>query len=349
MKKIPGIALCLAIALPSWLLGRAFPLIGGPVTAIVAGILISLFFPKLINFQFGKDITLGEGVKFTSKKLLQYSIVLLGFDMNLYNIINAGRMSLLVMAFTFLTVFLMAFFAGKALKLSGNTTILIGVGTSICGGSAIAAVAPVIKAEDEDVTRAISTIFLFNLIAVFVFPALGRLMGMGDISFGIWAGTAINDTSWVVADETERRNAAGNNTALNFATIVKLTRTLMIVPIALVLAIYTAKKSESKEAGSINFVKVFPWFVLLFMAAAIANTFLNIAPDTSATLFQIGKFIIIMAMAAIGLNTNLRSLFANGVKPLVLGLFCWLTVALVSIAVLSYTESIASSSVVLPD
>ena len=334
MKKIPGIIFCFAIALPAWFLGRIFPLIGGPVSAILAGILISLFFPRLIKFEFGKGFAFAEGLKFTSKKLLQYSIILLGFDMNLFNIINAGRMSLAVMAFTFPAVFLMAFFAGRMLKLSGNTTVLIGVGTSICGGSAIAAVAPVIRAEDEDVTRAISTIFLFNIMAVFIFPALGRFMGMEDVNFGIWAGTAINDTSSVVAAGSAWSNSAGNNTALYFAAIVKLTRTLMIVPITLVLAIYTAGKSKKEGQGNFNFFRVFPWFVLFFMAAAIANTFLNPPPGLSSALFQTGKFVIIMAMAAIGLNTNLKSLFSNGLRPLVLGCFCWLTVALVSIAVL---------------
>ncbi|MCL2832876.1 MAG: YeiH family protein [Treponema sp.] len=340
MKKLPGILLCLAIAAPAWFLGKQVPLIGGPVAAIVAGILISLFFPGLIKLKFGRDFGFTDGLKFTSKKLLQYSIVLLGFDMNLFNILRAGQMSLTVMAFTFTAVFFAAFLAGRAFKLSGNTTVLIGVGTSICGGSAIAAVAPVIRAEDEDVTRAISTIFLFNLAAVFIFPPLGRLLGMDDINFGIWAGTAVNDTSSVVAAATSWSNAAGSNTALNFATIVKLTRTLMIVPVTLVLAIYTARKSKNADKGNFSFVKVFPWFVLFFMAAAIINTFLNLPPQVSSFLFQTGKFVIIMAMAAIGLNTSLKSLFAHGVKPLLLGMVCWLTVGVVALIVLKFSPGL---------
>jgi len=334
LKKIPGIVICLAIAFLAWLFGRTFPLIGGPVTAIVSGILISSIFPGLVKKEFSKKISFNDGVKFTSKKLLQYSIVLLGFDMNLYNILNVGRLSLTVMAFTFLAVFLAAYAAGKLLKLTGNTVTLIGVGTSICGGSAIAAVAPVIRANDEDVTRAISTIFLFNLTAVFIFPVLGRLMGMDDTNFGIWAGTAINDTSSVVAAATAWSNASGNNYALNFATIVKLTRTLMIVPITLVLAIYTSGKIKNSESGKFSFVKVFPCFVLFFMAAAVINTYAPVPAAISSGLFQTGKFIIIMAMAAIGLNTNLGSLFANGIKPLVLGLLCWMTVAVTTIIAL---------------
>jgi uncharacterized integral membrane protein (TIGR00698 family) len=336
MSKLFGILLCFAIALPSWYLGRVFPLIGGPITAILAGILISLLMPKLLKIKFGNKFSFAEGIKFTSKKLLQYSIILLGFEMNLFNILKVGSMSLAVMGFTFITVFTMAFFAGKILKLSGNTTVLIGVGTSICGGSAIAAVAPIIRAEDEDVTRAISTIFLFNIIAVFIFPILGRVMGMDDTTFGIWAGTAINDTSSVVAAGTAWSDTAGNNTALRVATIVKLTRTLMIVPIALALALYTANKLKDKGTGDFKFAKVFPWFVLFIIAAAILNTFLSFPPGVSSSLVQIGKFGIIMAMAAIGLNTNLKSLVSHGIKPIVLGCLCWFSVLLVSLVVLRF-------------
>jgi uncharacterized integral membrane protein (TIGR00698 family) len=309
---------------------------GGPITAILAGILISLLLPKLLKIKFGKGFSFAEGVKFTSKKMLQYSIILLGFEMNLFNILKVGSMSLAVMGFTFVTVFIVAFFAGHILKLSGNTTVLIGVGTSICGGSAIAAVAPIIRAEDEDVTRAISTIFLFNIIAVFIFPVLGRVMGMDDTSFGIWAGTAVNDTSSVVAAGTAWSDRVGNNTALAFATIVKLTRTLMIVPIALVLALYTANKLKGKGTGDFNFAKVFPWFVLFFIAAAILNTFLSFPAGVSSVLVQICKFGIIMAMAAIGLNTNLKSLVSHGIKPIALGCLCWFTIALVSVIVLRF-------------
>ena len=333
MKNLPGIILCLMIALPAYLSGKAFPLIGGPIAAILAGILLSLFFPNFTGKEFGKGFSFSRGIKFTSKKLLQYAIIFIGFEMNLFNVLRVGRLSLTVMAFTFLAAFITAFLAGKLLKLPGNTTVLIGVGTSVCGGSAIAAVAPVIRAEDEDVARAISTIFLFNIIAVFIFPVLGRLMGMEDAAFGVWAGTAINDTSSVLAAGALWSNASGNNTALSFAAIVKLTRTLMIVPITLVLALYTARKTKLSEAGSFSFVKVFPWFVLFFIAAAIFNTLLNIPPGVSAFLVQTGKFVITMAMAAIGLNTNLKSLFSNGVKPLLLGFICWIVIAIVSLAV----------------
>ncbi|MEG1630234.1 MAG: putative sulfate exporter family transporter, partial [Erysipelotrichaceae bacterium] len=189
-KNLPGILLCLLIAIPAWLLGKQFPIIGGPVFGILFGMLITIW-KKPIFFQ--------SGIKFTSKILLQLSIILLGFEMNLYHVIEVGQQSLMVMLFTLTTSFTIAYFVGKMMKIDRNTTILIGVGTSICGGSAIAATAPVIQSKEEEVAQAISTIFLFNIVAVFLFPMLGHLLGLSDTGFGMWAGTAINDTSSVVA------------------------------------------------------------------------------------------------------------------------------------------------------
>lgn len=330
-ETIFGILFCFLIAIPAWLLGMKFPIIGGPVFGILLGMVLALL---------KRPAKLDNGIKFTSKYILQYSIILLGFEMNLFNVIKVGGQSLLVMLFTLTASFITAYFVGKAMKIDSNTTTLIGVGTSICGGSAIAATAPVIRAKDEDVAQAISTIFLFNIIAVFIFPPLGHMLGLSDTGFGMWAGTAINDTSSVVAAGASWSSGAGNNTALAFATIVKLTRTLMIVPITLVLAVYTARKIsraqalESNDAdNNFSFIKVFPWFVLGFVLTAILNTFLPIPASVSETLVAIGKFMIIMAMTAIGLNTNLKKLLTNGLKPICLGLCCWFVVAVVSLIV----------------
>lgn len=325
-----GILVCLVIAVPAWLLGRAFPIIGGPVFGILFGMILALFKrPEILT----------GGIKFTSKKILQWSIILLGFEMNLFNVIKVGGQSLLVMVFTLTSSFLTAYFIGKAMKIEAKTTTLIGVGTSICGGSAIAATAPVIQADDEEVAQAISTIFLFNIIAVFIFPPLGHLLGLTDTGFGMWAGTAINDTSSVVAAGASWSAASGNNTALAFATIVKLTRTLMIVPITLVLAVYTTKKMVKSQEASGNseknysISKIFPWFVLGFVLTAIINTFLPLPEGLPELLVTIGKFMIVMAMTAIGLNTDLKKLLTNGLKPIGLGLCCWFVVAVVSLVV----------------
>ena len=340
MKNVPGILLCLAVAVPAWFPGRLVPLVGGPVIAILAGMVISGVMPNLAKIRVGKNGGFSDGLKFTSKKILQYSIIFLGFGMNLHDVLIAGRASLVVMCVTFALVFAVAYLMGRRLGLTGNTATLIGVGTAICGGSAIAAVAPVIRADDDDVTKAISTIFLFNVIAVFVFPPLGHVMGMNDAAFGMWSGTAITDTSSVVAAGTAWSVEAGNDDALEFATVVKLTRTLLIVPIALFLAMRTAGKMKTRGAANFSFAKVFPWFILLFVAAVLSRTFLPMPENAARILGTAGKFGIVMAMSAIGLNTNLKALFSHGIKPLALGCVCWPVITLVTLAVLRFPAPI---------
>jgi len=336
LTYLPGILLCFVMAIPAWLLGKMLPIVGSPVFGILFGMIVTMLFPAVLTTGATMPAPVSyrfkEGVQYTSKKLLQYAIILLGFEMNLFHVIKVGGESLFVMFFTLFAAFVTALVVGKALKLDGNTTILIGVGTSICGGSAIAATAPVIKADDKDVAHSLSTIFLFNVIAVFIFPMLGHLIGMGDHGFGMWAGTAINDTSSVVAASVSWSATAGNNTALVFATIVKLTRTLMIVPITLALALYMSRK-EKNTGSSYKISNVFPWFVIGFVAVAILHTFANIPDAISSQFVTIGKFLIVMAMTAIGLNTHLKKLILNGIKPICLGLCCWLAVASVSLLV----------------
>lgn len=316
-KLLPGISIVAAIAIPAWLLGTLVPLVGGPVCGILLGMIMA-FWKRSAIYE--------AGIAFTAKKILQASIILLGFEMNLFNVFEVGSQSLYIIIFTLSAAFITAWIVGNYLKLEGNTSILIGVGTAICGGSAIAATAPVIGATDKDVAYSISTIFLFNIAAVFIFPFIGHLLGMSNIGFGMWAGTAINDTSSVVAAGYSYSNEAGN-----FATIVKLTRTLMIIPVTLALAVFTAKKRVNQNQFS--FFKIFPWFIFGFLAASIINTTGLIPPYIGKMLAQTGNFFIIMALAAIGLNTHLKQLISHGIKPIVLGLSCWLAVALVSLAV----------------
>lgn len=251
--------------------------------------------------------------------------------MNIRTVLATGGQSLAVMLCTIAASLLTAFLMGRVLKVPGNTATLIGVGTSICGGSAIAATAPVIEADDREVAYSISTIFLFNILAVFIFPALGRVFHMTDTGFGIWAGTAINDTSSVVAAGFTFSDAAGE-----LATIVKLTRTLMIIPITLALTVHrTWKRKQQGTAAASNYsiVKIFPWFVLGFLLTAILNSTGWIPSAASSWLNELGKFGIMVAMAGIGLNTNLKSLVKNGVRPIALGLCCWFVVAVVSLVV----------------
>ncbi len=331
----PGLLLCAVIAVPAWFLGKLVPVIGSAIFAIVFGMIIAFFKrPKWLE----------GGIKFTSKKILQTSIVFLGFGMNFITVLEVGGNSLLIILSTITTSLVMAFLMAKILKLPSNTATLVGVGSSICGGSAIAATAPVIRAKDSEVATSISVIFLFNVIAAFTFPAIGQALGMSDTGFGMWAGTAINDTSSVVAAGQSWESMTGSDVALQYATIVKLTRTLAIIPITLALAIFqlvkakkSAKNGGGEEGFTFSFVKVFPWFVIFFLVAAVVNTWLfpvlHIGGNVSSFLSDVGKFMITLAMAAIGLNTNVVKLVKSGWKPILSGLVCWITIALVSIGV----------------
>lgn len=314
---LPGIFFAAAIALPAWLFGKLFPIVGGPVFGILFGIILAFW---------RRPVVFDSGIKLTGKKVLQAAIILLGFEMNLFNVLEVGSQSLNIMIFTLAAAFFTAWFMGSYLKLVGNTSILIAVGTAICGGSAIAATAPVIAANDKEIAYSISTIFLFNIAAVFIFPLVGHLLGMSDIGFGIWAGTAINDTSSVVAAGYSYSPEAGD-----FATIVKLTRTLMIIPVTLALAIYNSRKTEGPN--NFSFTKIFPWFVLGFFATSIISTSGVVPAVVCDFLGKAGKFFIIMAMAAIGLNTHASQLINNGIRPILLGLSCWIAVAVVSLVI----------------
>ena len=313
---MPGLLAAFFLAALAWFCGKRIPVIGGPVFGILFGMGVALS---------GDHEKLKNGTRFASKKLLQLSVVLLGFEMNMYNVIAVGGESLIVMAFTLSTALLTAWAAGKLLKLPPVTATLIGVGTAICGGSAIAAAAPILDADDKEIAHSISTIFLFNIAAVFLFPAAGHLLKMSDTGFGIWAGTAVNDTSSVLAAGYAYSDAAGK-----LATIVKLTRTLMIIPVTFALSLYVSRTAVKGSGFSLS--KAFPWFVLGFVVTAVLNTSGMLPPGPAKVLAQSGKFLIVVAMSAIGLNTHIGKLLANGLKPILWGLVCWINLALVSLA-----------------
>lgn len=313
-----GILIALILAIIAYLLGTLIPVVGGPVVGITLGILTASLWSLPVSTK--------KGIKFTSKYVLQLAVVLLGFDMNMTSVIRVGQQSIWVILLTLSAAFLTAFLVGRALQITPKLTTLIGVGTAICGGSAIAAASSAIDADDQDISYSISTIFLFNVIAVFLFPVIGHLLSLTDTGFGMWAGTAINDTSSVVAAGFSFSNAAGN-----FATVVKLTRSLMIVPVTLVLAFIFSKANQSKNHFS--FTKVFPWFVLGFLAAAIISSSSLIPVEITHSFAWSGKFLIIAAMAAIGLNTNIKAFIKAGPKALMLGAATWLVVMLSSLGI----------------
>jgi uncharacterized integral membrane protein (TIGR00698 family) len=222
---------------------------------------------------------------------------------------------------------------GRWLGVDDKLKILIGVGTAICGGSAIAAVTPIIRPEDHDTAFAISTIFLFNIVAVLLFPLLGHMMHLSDLGFGLWAGTAINDTSSVVAAGYSYSKTAGD-----FATIVKLTRATLIIPVCLVLAFVVAAREKRKAATSgtasnFSLARIFPWFILWFLVASGIRTAGVIPLAVQPSIHFIAEFLIIVALTAIGLSANLRRMAASGIKPILLGLGVWMAVAVSSLLV----------------
>jgi len=320
-KTFPGILLCLLIAVPAWFLGQLLPITGGAVTGLLLGMLLAGFWRYPAIFI--------PGIRIASKRILQAAIILLGFQMNLGTVAQQGGKSLFLIFSAITTALLISFIIGKILGTAANETILIGVGTAICGGSAIAAVSPVIEAKDSEVASAVSVIFLFNIIAVVIFPALGRLIGMDDGVFGAWAGAAINDTSSVVAASYSYSGTAGDT-----ATIIKLTRTLFIIPVTLGLALIRSKKGSGSR---FNPRKAFPLFIAFFVIACVINASGLISGHITSALGSISKFMIVIAMTAIGLGTNLKSLARHGKKPILLGLCCWVSVAAVTLLIVNLT------------
>lgn len=331
-KNTFGLLLCLAIAVPSWFLGKQFPIIGGAVIAILAGMIVTLLLKNKAPFE--------SGIKFTSKKILQWAVILLGFGLNLGVILETGKQSLPIIVCTIATSLVISFVLCKAMHIPGKISVLVGVGSSICGGSAIAATAPVVDADDEEVAQAISVIFFFNVLAALIFPTMGKLIGFDTTSgtaFGIFAGTAVNDTSSVTAAASTWDSMWNLGSAtLDKAVTVKLTRTLAIIPITLVLALW--RTHQSKKTGgdgtSVSIKKIFPFFILYFVAASVITT-VAIHFGVSASVFSplktLSKFFIVMAMAAIGLNTNIVKLVKTGGKPLIMGFCCWVGITGVSL------------------
>ena len=334
-EKGRGLLLCTCIAVPSWLLGHQFPVIGGPVIAILAGMIITLFIKDKTPYS--------KGITFTSKKILQWAVILLGFGMNLGAVLSTGAQSLPIIIATISTSLLVAAVLCRLLHMPSKISTLVGVGSSICGGSAVAATAPVIDADDEEVAQAISVIFFFNVLAALIFPVLGGLIGFDTTSgeaFGIFAGTAVNDTSSVTACASTWDSMYGlGSETLDKAVTVKLTRTLAIIPITLVLSLMQAQKArlaaDSEGSGSgFSFKKSFPFFIVWFIAASVITTVagaFGVPSSVFKPLKELSKFFIILAMSAIGLNTNIVKLVKTGGKPLFMGFCCWLGISCVSL------------------
>lgn len=332
VKLFPGIILSMGVAVFACWIESLMPihLIGAAVIAMFIGMLINHFLKNTNIFS--------TGLKFTSKKILKFAIILLGLSLNITTILNVGKMSLTVMIFTLLTCFGGGFFIGKALGLNWKLSNLISAGTGICGGSAIAAIAPTIDADDSDVAYAMSATFLFDMAMIVLFPIMGTALGMTDQAFGIWAGTAVNDTSSVVATGYAFSESAGD-----FATMVKLTRTLAIIPTVIVFA-FIQLNIKRKEAldnshnGSelktkFSITKIFPWFILGFLAMSVVASVFSIPAEIVSGTKTISKFLMVCALAAIGLNTSFSSMKKAGVRPMIHGFIISALVVIVALVV----------------
>jgi uncharacterized integral membrane protein (TIGR00698 family) len=319
VKLFFGIAACVLLAIAATVLGSRFPLVGAPVFAIVIGVAIVGWRPL--------DSRLHSGAAFAGKTLLQWSIVLLGANLSLAQIARGGAAALPVMLGTFTIVLALAYLLGRLLGLDRDLRRLIGIGTAICGGSAIAAVSTVIEVDRSEVAYALGTVFLFNVIAVLTFPALGHAMTLSQSAFGLWAGTAINDTSSVVAAGFAYGHESGNA-----GVVVKLTRTLLIVPVVL-FYVWKRLRSPRPDDDPIPWASLFPWFILWFLAAAAAQTFGWIPLSWHGPLQKLALFTLVVALAGVGLSSDVQRMRTAGLRPLLLGALLWVAIALSSLAI----------------
>ena len=322
-----GVAICFAVAGVSVFLENLIPggLLGASIIALFMGTIINSFFhPTWIK----------PALKFTSKRILKAAIVLLGASLSVSTIMSVGKMTFFVMLFTFAMCFGGGYFIRKLFGLNWKLSNLISAGTGICGGSAVAAIAPVIDADDKDIAFAMSSTFLFDMVMIALYPLMGKALGMSDIAYGIWAGTSVNDTASVVASGYAFSEAAGD-----FATMVKLTRTIAIIPTVLVFAYIGTrmKQKELKAAGEgkkVNLVKIIPWFIGGFLLLAVLNSVGCIPVAVSGLMKTASKFLMVTALAAIGLNTSIIDFKKAGLAPMFYGITIDTLVTLTALGVI---------------
>lgn len=331
MKKIgllvSGVVICMAVAVLSIMIEKLIP------GEILGSSIIALFMGTIINSFFHPD-WIKPALKFTSKRILKAAIILLGASLSIGTIMNVGKMTFFVMLFTFAMCFGGGYFVRKIFGLNWKLSNLISAGTGICGGSAIAAIAPVIDADDKDIAFALSSTFLFDMVMIALYPIMGRALGMTDIAYGIWAGTSVNDTASVIASGYAFSEVAGD-----FATMVKLTRTIAIIPTVLVFA-YIGTRMKQKElqtagdGGKVNILKIVPWFIGGFLILAILNSVGLIPADWSAFMKGASKFLMVTALAAIGLGTSIADFKKAGLSPMFYGITIDTLVTLTALAVI---------------
>ena len=326
LQIAPGLSLTLVLAGICLGLGRVLPTVGGPVIAILAGAALTAV-PGSPRWTPGYDIA--------ARPVLQLSIVVLGTGLSLQEVLRVGGESFLVMLGTLLVALAGAWVIGRLLHVTGDICILIGVGTGICGASAIAATSAVIRAKDVDTAYAMGTIFTFNIAAVLIFPPIGHLLGMSPEVFGLWAGTAINDTSSVLA----AAYSFGQDSQA-YSIVVKLTRATLLIPIVLVLAVRTARRDVRRPGfmpAKVPWRKVVPVFLIGYLVSASLQSLGAIPSIWRDGLALLGAFLVTTAMVGIGLSLRVAELRSAGHRPMVLGALLWFAVAAGSLGLQALT------------
>jgi uncharacterized integral membrane protein (TIGR00698 family) len=317
-----GLALAVALAVVATLVGSRVPVVGPAVIAIVLGV--------AVRAVFDPGAWASPGVAFSSKKVLQLAIVLLGTGLSLSTVVHVGVRSLPVMLVTLAAALGGGAALGRLLGIAAPLRTLLSVGTGICGASAIAAVAAVVDVEAVEVAYAISAIFAFNVAAVLAFPPLGHALGLAAHPFGLWAGTAVNDTSSVVAAGYAYSHVAGD-----YALVVKLTRTLLIVPIVLALSAMERRREGHRPERRTRLPV--PLFIVGFVAAAAVDSTGVLGVHLRHDLSVVALFLVAVALAAVGLSAQPARIRAAGARPLVLAGVLWLLVAVTSLVVQALT------------
>ncbi|MBE6306614.1 MAG: putative sulfate exporter family transporter [Bacteroidales bacterium] len=287
---------------------------------------IALFMGLAYALLLGNPIP--KMAKKTSKYLLQVAVVCLGFGMNLHESLASGKEGMLFTIVSVTSVMIIGYFAGKLLKVDSKTSYLISSGTAICGGSAIAAVAPVVKADDNQMSVALGTVFILNAIALFIFPPIGHCLGMTQEQFGQWAAIAIHDTSSVVGagEAYDSTYFPGQESiALQIATLIKCTRALWIIPLALITSLIFREKNSKISI---------PWFIIFFVVAMIINTYLTLPSSLTTGIVWFAKKGLCMTLFLIGSGLSLEVLRSVGARPLIQGVLLWIVIALLSLAVI---------------
>jgi len=297
-KNWAGLSVCLIISIISWVLGGFLPVVGAPVFAIFIGMILHPFLTSYTQ--------LDAGLTYSSKKLLQYAVILLGFGLSISQVFAVGTSSLPVIISTISIALIIAFFFQRFFNLDTKLATL---------------------------TQAISVIFFFNVLAALIFPTLGSWLHLSNEGFALFAGTAVNDTSSVTATASAWDSLYNANT-LEPATIVKLTRTLAIIPIVLFLSYWQSRQQGDNQGVKLK--KIFPVFILYFILASLLTTLLTsfgVSTSFFSPLKQLSIFLIIMAMSAIGLKTNLIAMIKSSGKSILLGALCWIAIILTSLGV----------------